>query len=78
MPKGVIFDTDGTLIDSVDAHAQAWQRAFAHFGFGIGFEAIRAQIGKGGDQLMPVFLSSEQLAQIGKKLDNFRADLFKR
>lgn len=26
--KGVIFDVDGTLVDSVDFHAEAWQRTF--------------------------------------------------
>ena len=30
--KGVIFDVDGTLVDSVDFHTEAWQRTFRHFG----------------------------------------------
>src|SRR4051812_17553637 len=66
------------IIDSVDEHARAWQRAFAHFGRQIPFAAIRAQIGKGGDQLMPVFLSGEDLERFGKELHANRADLFKR
>ena len=78
MPQGVIFDVDGTIIDSVDEHARAWQEAFAHFGHDIPFEAIRGQIGKGGDQLMPVFLSGDELQRFGKELDGYRADLFKR
>jgi beta-phosphoglucomutase-like phosphatase (HAD superfamily) len=28
MPKAVIFDVDGTLIDSNDLHAAAWVEAF--------------------------------------------------
>jgi beta-phosphoglucomutase-like phosphatase (HAD superfamily) len=32
MPKAAIFDVDGTLIDSVDLHAWAWQEAFEKFG----------------------------------------------
>ena len=27
MPKAAIFDVDGTLVDSVDLHASAWQEA---------------------------------------------------
>lgn len=78
MPQAVIFDIDGTLLDSVDLHARAWQEAFQHFGHEISFDQIRSQIGKGGDQLMPVFLSEEELKDIGKKLQEYRARLFKK
>ena len=60
MVKAVIFDMDGTLIDSVDLHAKAWQDAFRDFGHEFDFKAIRDQIGKGGDQLLPVFLTREE------------------
>ncbi len=30
--QAVVFDIDGTLLDSVDLHARAWVEAFAHFG----------------------------------------------
>ena len=72
--QAVLFDVDGTLIDSVDLHARGWQDAFAHFGKRITFEEVRAQIGKGGDQLMPVFLSQDELARIGRELERYRAE----
>lgn len=77
-PEAVIFDIDGTLIDSVDLHARAWVEAFAHFGYHVPFEQVRPQIGKGGDQLMPAFISVEVLRQIGHELEQYRSDLFKR
>jgi HAD superfamily hydrolase (TIGR01549 family) len=77
MTEAVIFDIDGTLLDSVDLHAQAWQEAFKHFGHDIPFDEIRAQIGKGGDQLLPVFLNPEELKEKGKSLEEFRGSLFK-
>jgi phosphoglycolate phosphatase-like HAD superfamily hydrolase len=78
MVKAVIFDIDGTLVDSVDLHAQAWQEAFAHFGKKIPFAEVRHQIGKGGDQLMPVFFSKEELDQFGEEMEEYRSELFKR
>jgi HAD superfamily hydrolase (TIGR01509 family) len=69
MVRAVIFDVDGTLVDSVDIHARAWQDAFGEFGHDIDFDKIRGEIGKGGDQLMPVFLSPEAVEAIGEKLD---------
>jgi len=76
--SAVIFDVDGTLVDSVDFHAEAWQRAFSAFGFEFDFLEIRSQIGKGGDQLLPVFLEGEILEKQGKKIEAYRQDLFER
>ena len=78
MIKAVIFDIDGTLVDSVDLHARAWQEAFEHFGRKVPFEEVRSQIGKGGDQLMPVFFSAEDLERFGDEMEKYRGDLFKR
>ncbi len=76
--EAAIFDVDGTLVDSVDLHARAWQEAFAHFGRRVPFEEVRAQIGKGGDQLLPVFFSQDDLARRGEAIDAYRSDLYKR
>jgi HAD superfamily hydrolase (TIGR01509 family) len=73
----VLFDVDGTLIDSVDLHAKAWQETFAHFGKRVQFDEIRAQIGKGGDQLLPVFFSRDELSLRGKAIEEYRSDLYK-
>ena len=56
MVKAVLFDIDGTLIDSNDLHATSWQETFRHFGHVIPYETIRGQIGKGGDNLVPSLL----------------------
>jgi HAD superfamily hydrolase (TIGR01509 family) len=77
MIRAAIFDMDGTLIDSVDVHARAWQLALEHFGHHEAFEKVRHQIGKGGDQLMPVFLSKQELEERGEELEKFRGELFK-
>ncbi len=77
MPEAIIFDIDGTLLDSVDLHVQAWREALGHFGHDIPFDQIRSQIGKGGDQLLPVFLSKEELDQKQNEIQEFRASLFK-
>jgi phosphoglycolate phosphatase-like HAD superfamily hydrolase len=77
MTKAAIFDLDGTLIDSVDLHALAWHEAMVKFGHEVSFEQARGQIGKGGDKLMPVFLSADQQRDHGKEMEEWRGKRFK-
>lgn len=74
--KAVIFDVDGTLVDSNDLHVEAWRQAFGSFGKDVAYEELHQQIGKGGDQLMPVFCSQEELDKFGEELERIRTDLF--
>ena len=77
MPRAAIFDVDGTLVDSVDLHASAWQEALERFGHHVTFEQTRSQIGKGGDQLIPMFLSKREQRDHGKEMEEWRGKLFK-
>jgi HAD superfamily hydrolase (TIGR01549 family) len=78
MVKAVIFDVDGTLVDSVDLHARVWKEAFRHFGYDFRFQEIRQQIGKGSDKLIPHFLQPKEVRHIGKEVEHYRAELWKR
>ncbi len=77
MIKAAIFDLDGTLVDSNDLHTEAWQETFRHFGKEISYQALRQQIGKGGDQYVPAFVSETEVRTIGPEIDEFRGKLFK-
>ena len=76
MISAAIFDLDGTLVDSNDLHVQAWQETFRHFGKEIPVEKLREQIGKGGDQYLPVFLNEKEMRENGKQVDEFRGKIF--
>jgi HAD superfamily hydrolase (TIGR01509 family) len=78
MIKAVIFDIDGTLVDSVDLHAQAWKETFKKYGKDVPYEQVRRQIGKGSDQLLPVFFSREELEEFGEAMEEYRSKLFQR
>lgn len=77
MPEAAIFDLDGTLIDAVDLHAIAWHEAMVKFGHDVSFEQARSRIGKGGDKLVPVFLSESERKDHGKELEAWRSERFK-
>jgi phosphoglycolate phosphatase-like HAD superfamily hydrolase len=51
--KAVFSDIDGTLVDSNEFHVDAWERAFRESLIPVERAAIRRQIGKGADMLLP-------------------------
>lgn len=50
--SALLFDVDGTLIDSNPAHVQAFVRAFHEHGYAVAPDRIAPEIGKGGDHLV--------------------------
>jgi HAD superfamily hydrolase (TIGR01509 family) len=78
MLRAALFDIDGTLVDTVDMHAEAWRRALLKWGKDVPFEEVRGQIGKGGDQLLKVFLSKAEIERHGDELEAYRGDLYQR
>jgi HAD superfamily hydrolase (TIGR01549 family) len=77
MIKAVIFDVDGTLVDSNELHVDAWAQTFRHFGKEFPREQLKRQIGKGADQYLPAFLDEEELRTVGKKIEEYRGNVFK-
>ena len=78
MIQAAIFDLDGTLVDSNELHVLAWHDTFRHFHKDIPLERLREQIGKGGDQYLPVFLNERELREFGEEADKYRGEVFKK
>jgi phosphoglycolate phosphatase-like HAD superfamily hydrolase len=74
--KAVLFDVDGTLVDSNDAHAHAWVKAFADFEVNVDFAHVRRCIGMGGDKLMPEVSGLEEQSPLGSKIAKRRGEIF--
>lgn len=49
---GVLFDVDGTLIDSTYFHTVAWWQAFRQQGLEVPMASIHRHIGMGGDKML--------------------------
>lgn len=74
--RGVIFDVDGTLIDSNDAHARAWVDALAELGHTVQFEEVRRRIGMGGDKLLPEVTGISKDSPEGEKISARCSEIF--
>lgn len=75
--QGIIFDIDGTLVDTNDLHARCWMEAFQHFGKSFEYEEVRLQIGKGGDLLVPDLLQAREIRRFGEAVKKYRSELYK-
>jgi HAD superfamily hydrolase (TIGR01509 family) len=74
--KAVLFDIDGTLVDSNDFHVTAWEETFADVGAKFDRQVIHDQIGKGTDMLVPTLLpDTDDEGQ--KKLGEAHGETFK-
>ena len=75
---GVLLDIDGTLIDSNDAHAHAWQDVLREFGYEIEYLRVRRLIGMGGDNLLPAAIGEKDDSPLGERIGKRRDEIFER
>jgi HAD superfamily hydrolase (TIGR01509 family) len=74
--KGILLDIDGTLLDSNDAHAAAFTRAFAEHGIDIPFDHVRPLVGMGSDKLIPSLTGFEADTPEGKAIVERKKGIF--
>ena len=73
----VLLDIDGTIIDSNDAHAQAWLKALGRYGHAVDYQAVRSRIGKGGDKLLAELAGLDSESGQGREIAEVRTQIFK-
>jgi HAD superfamily hydrolase (TIGR01509 family) len=77
MYEAVIFDVDGTLVDSNNAHAEAWVKALVKSGRDVDFSRIRPLIGKGADKLLPEVTGVSADSPEGRAIIELRGEIFR-
>ncbi len=77
MSDVILFDIDGTLVDSTYHHALAWQRAFDRLGTTLPFWRIHRTIGMGGDKLVGVVAGDDVEKEHGDQLRDWWAEEYR-
>jgi HAD superfamily hydrolase (TIGR01509 family) len=72
----VLFDVDGTLIDSNAAHAVAWATALREHGISKRAAEIRPFIGMGADKLLPAVAQLDEQTPLGHALAKRKKVIF--
>lgn len=73
----LIFDVDGTLVDSNDAHAAAWSDALREADVVRDAKTIRPFIGKGADKLLPEVAGLPADGERGRHVAERRSAIFR-
>jgi HAD superfamily hydrolase (TIGR01509 family) len=72
-PGAVLFDLDGTLVDTVELRIEAWARVFAEFGLPVERTRLGPLIGLDGKRL-----ARDVAAMSGRALDDAQAETIDR
>ncbi|WP_026531891.1 HAD family hydrolase [Arthrobacter sp. H41] len=74
--RGVLFDVDGTLVDTNYLHTIAWWQAFRRFGHDAPMAEIHRAVGMGGDKLIGHLLGTDRDASRDGELESTHAALY--
>jgi phosphoglycolate phosphatase-like HAD superfamily hydrolase len=75
--RAVLFDIDGTLLDSNDAHAHAWLDSLRGHGRNVPYELVRSKIGMGGDKLLAEVAGIDHESVDGRSIADRRVMILK-
>ena len=74
--KTLLFDVDGTLIDSNGAHADAWTQALRDHHIDVAVDQIRRMIGMGGDKILPAVAHVSEDSEAGQSITGRKKQIF--
>lgn len=74
--RGVLFDVDGTLVDTNYLHTIAWWQAFRRFGHDVPMSTIHRAIGMGGSTLIEHLIGEDRDKDQDESLEDTHGALF--
>src|SRR3954470_11383700 len=73
----VIFDVDGVLTDSYDAHFQSWQRMFGDIGVHFTDEEFRRTFGRTNRDIFAELYSGEMTQEESRRLGDRKEIIYR-
>jgi phosphoglycolate phosphatase-like HAD superfamily hydrolase len=74
--SGILFDVDGTLVDTNYLHTLAWWQAFRRFGHDVPMASIHRTIGMGGATLIEHLIGADRDTDQDEALEDTHGALF--
>ena len=77
MPRGVIFDVDGVLVDSYDAHFQSWRDILSESGLELTEEGFARTFGRTSREIIAQFWGDGVSAAESRAIDDRKEALYR-
>lgn len=78
MIKNIIFDADGTLLDTNYSYVELYHKAYRRFGWDIPRYRIHRLVGMGHDKAIPIVTSHAWYRKNRKVFENYAGSLYRR
>jgi beta-phosphoglucomutase family hydrolase len=77
MNRAVLWDMDGTLVDSAEYHWQAWRDSMSREGFPITHEQFMATFGQRNDSILRQWLGEKATSELIQRIGNAKEALYR-
>ena len=78
MNRAVLWDMDGTLVDSAEYHWQAWRHAMSREGFPVTHEQFLATFGQRNDSILRQWLGEKATPELIQRIGNAKERLYRK
>jgi beta-phosphoglucomutase len=75
---GVLWDLDGVLVDSGEAHYQAWVETCARYAFSFGRESFQKTFGMNNAGIIATLAQREVSPELVGEISEYKEDVFRR
>jgi beta-phosphoglucomutase-like phosphatase (HAD superfamily) len=77
MNRAVLWDMDGTLVDSAEYHWQAWRDTMSREGPPITYEQFRATFGQRNDSILRQWLGEKAASELIQRIGDTKEALYR-
>jgi len=77
LPKAILWDLDGTIIDSTECHFESWSEALKSHGYSITREIFDAHYGRNTQSVLPLYLGFEPGPELFEKINIEKEKIFR-
>jgi len=75
--RAVLWDMDGTLVDSAEYHWQAWRDTMSREGCPITYEQFQATFGQRNDSILRQWLGEKVTSELWQRIGNAKEALYR-